>query len=165
MEQKVHTSESLKNEAMEFGDLLTAFSFRKTRGGISINIVGCMEFLELKERADCIRGIIYLHRQAVPVIDLQKKLGLGATKISTEGCILLTGGKRNGEDCQVGVIVEEMTDVLAIVGKDVEELRSRASNHYDSCGSATKKYFNLADALMDMDEIIDEIKLEEFQGI
>ncbi|MBW8001218.1 MAG: chemotaxis protein CheW [Planctomycetes bacterium] len=163
MEQHVHISESLRNDATEFGDFLTAFSFKKTKGGISINIVGCMELLELKERADCIRGVIYLHRQTVPVIDLQKKLGLGATKISSEGCILLTEG-RSGDDCQVGIIVEDMADVLAIVGKDVEELRSRASNHYDCSSSATRKYFNLADALMDMDEIIDEIKLEEFQG-
>lgn len=165
MKRVVHIRERVRNHSVEFSRFLTTYWFRKTRRGISINIVGSMELLKLNKRDDCVLGIVYLHGEGFVIIDLQKKLGLGATDVSDDGCILLTEAKRDGEDFKVGMVVKDIADVLAIINNEAEVLQSGAPNYYDHCGSAGSEYLSLSDVLMDIDNIVSAIDTKEFESM
>lgn len=58
---------------------------------------------------DDVMGVLDLRGQAVPVVDLQARLGRGAAPLTARSCVIIVGRENGG---RVGLLVEAVSEVL-----------------------------------------------------
>jgi purine-binding chemotaxis protein CheW len=68
----------------------------------------------------CIRGVINLHGTVVPLIDLSIKFGHGETRVTRLACIVIVEIELDGEATIMGVLVDEVSQVMELQPGDVE---------------------------------------------
>jgi purine-binding chemotaxis protein CheW len=69
---------------------------------------------------DFVRGVINLRGAVVPVIDLQARLGGPATEFGKKTCIVIFDVERAGERVELGLMVDAVSEVVAIPGSAIE---------------------------------------------
>jgi purine-binding chemotaxis protein CheW len=67
-----------------------------------------------------VRGVINLRGSVVPVLDLALKLGLPETAVTKRTCILIVETDVGGERAVMGVMADEVREVLELGPEDVE---------------------------------------------
>jgi purine-binding chemotaxis protein CheW len=69
---------------------------------------------------DYLAGLLDLRGEAIPVVDVRRKLGLGANADSTKGCIIvLSLETEDGERRPVGALVDSVSEVVELSGDAV----------------------------------------------
>ncbi len=163
MEQNILEYDGLKDVLSGPSDnFLTAFAFKERHYGLEISIVGCTELVPAPNLPECIVGVIYLDRKAIPVIDLKKKFGVGMTTISDTACILLAEDKENDRAFSIGVIVGDISDVLTVASEKMDHKADTTEDCPDDLaydGSSR----GLSMVLMNIDRFISDIDLGKFQ--
>jgi purine-binding chemotaxis protein CheW len=69
---------------------------------------------------DFIRGVINLRGRVVPVIDLIARFGKGQTVAGKRTCIVILEIESEGEQQDIGVIVDAVNEVLDIPASEIE---------------------------------------------
>lgn len=67
-----------------------------------------------------IRGVINLRGAVVPVVDLSARFGRPSTDLTRKTCIVIIEVQTEGEEQDVGVVVDAVSEVLEIPAADVE---------------------------------------------
>ncbi|CAD6879605.1 Positive regulator of CheA protein activity (CheW) [Methylomonas albis] len=69
-----------------------------------------------------VRGVINLRGSVVPVIDLMARFGKGSTAVSKRTGIVIveTGGQGDGNQQDIGIIVDAVNEVIDIGPQDIE---------------------------------------------
>lgn len=67
-----------------------------------------------------VRGVINLRGSVVPVIDLALKFGLGETPVTKRTCILIVEASLGGERTVVGVMADQVREVLELGPEEIE---------------------------------------------
>lgn len=80
-------------------------------------IIGMMTVTHVPGTPEFIRGIINLRGKVIPVMDLRRKFGLQDVEHTALTCIVVV----EVSGVQIGAIVDEVSEVLNIAGKDIEE--------------------------------------------
>lgn len=165
MESTSQCGELMKSTLELVNNFLTAFTFEKRRDGVEITVVGCVELVPILDmKIQCVRGVIYLFRESIPVIDLQMKLGLGATKINGSACILLAEHKRKQRKYTVGILVADVSDVFAMASQNIEDIVIREPSDYGQPDFEAGDSCDLTKVLMNIDEIIAGINFDSFEN-
>ena len=84
-------------------------------------IIGMMDITTIPRTPDFVRGVINLRGKVIPVIDLRTKFGLESIEDTDETCIIVVEVSRNGDSIQTGILVDTVSEVLDILGADIEE--------------------------------------------
>lgn len=86
----------------------------------AIAILDVKEIIEVAQMTrvpmtpDYIRGVINLRGNVVPVVDLSARLGKGSSELSKRSCIVLVEVDGHGEHQQLGMLVDEVNEILEI---------------------------------------------------
>lgn len=97
----------------------------KEEYGISIlqirEILGMQPVTMVPRTPKCVKGVINLRGQVIPVMDLRSRLGMDEIDYNERTCIIVTelNGGSNAE--RVGVIVDSVSEVQNIKAEDIEE--------------------------------------------
>lgn len=83
-------------------------------------IIGMMDITALPRTPDFIKGVINLRGKVIPVIDLRLKFGMPEAERTDETCIIVV----QVGSLEVGILVDEVSEVLNIDGKDIEDAPS-----------------------------------------
>lgn len=67
-----------------------------------------------------VRGVINLRGSVVPVLDLAARFGRAACKITRRSCIVIVELESEGEQQELGVIVDAVSEVLEIPASEIE---------------------------------------------
>ena len=67
-----------------------------------------------------IRGVINLRGSVVPVIDLAARFGSASTEATKRSCVVIVELEHDGAQQVVGVLVDNVNEVLEIAPQDVE---------------------------------------------
>jgi len=67
-----------------------------------------------------VRGVINLRGSVVPVVDLAVKFGLGETAVTKRTCVLIVEADLGGERTVVGVMADEVREVLELGPEEIE---------------------------------------------
>lgn len=93
----------------------------------AVSILSVREIIEYAEPTPVpmmprfIRGVINLRGAVVPVIDLALGLGGEAAQITKRACIIIVENvDGQGECCQMGIIVDSVSEVMEISRADIE---------------------------------------------
>jgi purine-binding chemotaxis protein CheW len=101
-----------------------SFSLRGTE--YAVGILKVKEILQFEQITPvpstprCVRGVINLRGQVVPVIDLASKFGLGETAPTRLTCILIVEVLLEGARTVVGVLADSVQEVVELGDADIE---------------------------------------------
>jgi purine-binding chemotaxis protein CheW len=83
-------------------------------------LIGLMEITRVPGTDTCLRGVINLRGKVIPVVDLRLKFGLGATEPTDQTVIIVVQHTTNTIDLTMGVLVDEVLEVVDISGDRIE---------------------------------------------
>ena len=92
----------------------------------AIGILGIKEIIEygsltaVPMMPKFIRGVINLRGAVVPVVDLSARFGRKASEVTPRSCVVILEVESDGERQDVGVVVDSVSEVLAIAAGEIE---------------------------------------------
>ncbi|MBX7256320.1 MAG: chemotaxis protein CheW [Candidatus Hydrogenedentes bacterium] len=85
-------------------------------------IIGILPVTHVPNTPAYVRGVINLRGKVIPVVDLRLKFGLEAAQDTERTCIIVLQTKReDGIPSTTGIIVDSVSEVLAITEEQIEE--------------------------------------------
>jgi purine-binding chemotaxis protein CheW len=75
-------------------------------------VVGCRSIARVPNAGECVRGVMNLRGNVVPVVDFGRRISGGDTPLSGSTCVVLMDSKVDGGDAIVAGLVEEIHAVL-----------------------------------------------------
>jgi purine-binding chemotaxis protein CheW len=75
----------------------------------------------------CIRGVINLRGAVVPVVDLQARFGRASAAVSKRTCIVIVEVAVDNGTQDIGVVVDQVNEVVEIPGTEIEPAPSFGS--------------------------------------
>ncbi len=119
--QKAH--EVNRPSAPKAGKFLT-FLMADEKYGLEIlkvrEIIGMMHVTPVPRTPAFVRGVINLRGKVIPVVDLRLKFGMEAKEDTQKTCIIVLHLERTAEETTMGIIVDEVSDVLDIDPEQIE---------------------------------------------
>ncbi len=83
-------------------------------------IIGWMDITRMPRTANFIRGVINLRGKVIPVIDLRLKFDMDEAEATDQTVIIVVQLKAHNESLTMGVIVDEVLEVLDISAGQIE---------------------------------------------
>ncbi|MBI5179754.1 MAG: purine-binding chemotaxis protein CheW [Nitrospinae bacterium] len=112
-------TETLKQK-IEGGKYLT-FVLGHEEYGLEIlkvrEIMGVVEITSVPQMPHDVKGVINLRGTVIPIVDLRLKFGLAPREYDKETCIIVV----NVAHALMGIVVDTVSEVLDIAGKDIDE--------------------------------------------
>ena len=106
------------------GKYLT-FTLAEEEYGIGIlkikEIIGMMPITTVPQTPEFVKGVINLRGKVIPVIDLRIRFGMECMDYTERTCIIVVEIDKNAGTVQIGIVVDAVSEVLNITGKDIED--------------------------------------------
>lgn len=113
----------LNDVTLKGGKFLT-FLMANEKYGLEIlkvrEIIGMMDVTSIPTTPAFIRGVINLRGKVIPVIDLRLKFGMQAKEDTERTCIIVVHLVQTTQEMTMGIIVDEVSDVLDINHDQIE---------------------------------------------
>jgi purine-binding chemotaxis protein CheW len=95
-------------------------------------IIGLMEITRVPRTREFVRGVINLRGKVIPVVDLRLKFGMERTEATDQTVIIVVQCKVDGRTLTMGLLVDQVLEVLSIDPGDIEPTPSLAHAHLDA---------------------------------
>jgi purine-binding chemotaxis protein CheW len=83
-------------------------------------IIGLMDITRVPKAAGFIRGVINLRGKVIPVVDLRLKFGMERVDATDQTVIIVVQYAAHGQDLTMGILVDEVVEVLDIQAAQIE---------------------------------------------
>jgi len=122
-------SSEIMNQAVKImedkeGKYLT-FTLAEEEYGIGIlkikEIIGMMAITTVPQTPKFVKGVINLRGKVIPVIDLRLRFGMEPMDYTERTCIIVVEMDGTANTVQIGIVVDAVSEVLNINGKDIED--------------------------------------------
>jgi purine-binding chemotaxis protein CheW len=95
-------------------------------------IIGLMEITRVPRTDEFIRGVINLRGKVIPVIDLRLKFGMERTAPTDQTVIIVIQYTLRGAEFTMGILVDEVQEVLDVTASQIEPPPNFGSSSVDS---------------------------------
>jgi len=117
-------------------------------------IIQMMNVTVVPRTPDFVRGVINLRGRIIPVVNLRIKFGMDEMEDSDRTCIIVVRFEHNSRQLTMGIIVDEVSEVMNIAGENIEEAPSFGTevdtNFILGIGKVEKKVV----ILLDIDSVL-----------
>jgi purine-binding chemotaxis protein CheW len=113
-------------------------------------IIGLMDLTRVPRTEEFISGVINLRGKVIPVIDLRLKFGMQKGVATDQTVIIVVQYSLNGRELTMGILVDEVLEVLSIAAEQIEPPPSFGKGSADTdfilgVGKAEKRVIFLLD--------------------
>jgi len=131
-----------------------AFKLAAEEYGLEIlkvrEIIGLMDITHVPRTKEFIRGVINLRGKVIPVIDLRVKFGMEQVEATDQTVIIVVQCSVATHELTMGILVDEVLEVLSIAAKQIEPPPNFGSGAVDTnfilgVGKAEKRVIFLLD--------------------
>ncbi len=116
--------QAIKATTIKTGKYLT-FSLDEEEYGIGIlkvkEIIGMMPITSVPRTPDFVKGVINLRGKVIPVIDLRSKFKMQVIPYTERTCIIVVEIDSESGTILIGIVVDEVSEVLNIGEEQIEE--------------------------------------------
>ena len=137
--------------------------------GISINsvreIIGMMTITSVPRSPEFIRGVINLRGKVIPIVDLRTRFGMKSAETTERTCIIVVEVNRADTRIIMGLVVDSVSEVLAIKGEDIEASPSFGSQLETRYILGMAKLEGGVKILLDIDRVLDNSEMEAIQDV
>ena len=147
------------------GGLHLTFKLGEETYGIEIlkvqEIMGMLTVTPLPRTPDYMRGVINLRGKVIPVIDLRLKFAMEAREYTRRTCIIVVQVQRERAALIMGIIVDEVSEVLDVSAEQIEPPPSFGTDVDTEFILGIGKVGNRVMMLLDVDRVLkgEEVKL------
>lgn len=121
-----------KNEISYLAGKYLTFELAPEIYGIEIlkvqEIIGIMKVTRVPKLPEFIKGVINLRGKVIPVVDLRLKFSLNSVEITEKTCIIVVQVARGNSVIVMGLIVDQVSEVLDIKNEQLEPAPSFGSS-------------------------------------
>ena len=143
----------------EGGKFLT-FLMANEKYGLEIlkvrEIMGMMDVTSIPTTPAFIRGVINLRGKVIPVVDLRLKFGIEAKEDTERTCIIVVHLRHTAQEMTMGIIVDEVSDVLDIDRDQIEPPPSFGANVRTDFILGMGKVEKKVMTMLDIDRVLTE---------
>jgi purine-binding chemotaxis protein CheW len=144
---------------LEGGKFLT-FLMANEKYGLEIlkvrEIMGMMDVTSVPTTPAFVRGVINLRGKVIPVVDLRLKFGLEAKEDTQRTCIIVVHLTHTAQEMTMGIIVDEVSDVLDIDQNQIEPPPSFGANIRTDFILGMGKVDQKVMTMLDIDRVLTE---------
>ena len=83
-------------------------------------IIKMMDITKVPRTPDFVRGVINLRGKVIPVVDLRLKFDMETKDTTVKTCVIVVQVRRNETTVTMGIIVDEVSEVLDIAAEQIE---------------------------------------------
>jgi purine-binding chemotaxis protein CheW len=83
-------------------------------------IIGLMDITSVPRTKEFIRGVINLRGKVIPVVDLRLKFCMEPVEATDQTVIIVVQYSYKGQDLTIGILVDEVVEVLDITREQIE---------------------------------------------
>jgi purine-binding chemotaxis protein CheW len=149
-------------EKTEIGEQLAGkyLTFKLAEEEYGLEILKVQEIIQMQavtkvpRTPDYVRGVINLRGKVIPVVDLRKKFTLDATKDTEKTCIIVVQIAHADSKVTMGIIIDEVKEVLDIKGENIEETPSFGSSIDTEFILGMGKIGSSVKILLDIDKVM-----------
>ena len=151
------TAEITKKIADLAGKYLT---FRLAEEEYGLEILKVQEIIQMQavtripRTPDYVRGVINLRGKVIPVIELRKKFGFESVKDTEKTCIIVVQIQHTDTSIVMGIIIDEVKEVLNIKAENIEETPTFDANINTEFILGIGKIGNSVKMLLDIDKVL-----------
>jgi len=117
-------------------------------------IIGMLEITKIPQTPNHVKGVINLRGKVIPVIDLRLKFGMPEQKLTWKTCIIVVQVQKSDTALIIGIVVDEVSEVLNISGGQIEAAPSmgmQANTHFILGMAKTESAVRI---LLDIDKVL-----------
>ena len=156
--QSVSYQGSAATSTRQGGKFLTFF-LAMEEYGIEIlkvqEIIGLMGITPVPRTPNHIRGVINLRGKVITVVDLRLKFGMESVEQTDKTCIIVV----QTQGVQMGVVVDKVSEVLAIAPKDIDDAPSFGAEVNTDYILGVGKSQGKVKLLLDIDKVLSSAEL------
>ncbi len=119
-------------------------------------IIGMMDVTTVPTTPAFVRGVINLRGKVIPVVDLRLKFGIEAKVDTQRTCIIVVQIAHPGQEMIMGIIVDEVSDVLDIDQTQIEPPPSFGGNIRTDFILGMGKVDQKVLTMLDIDRVLSE---------
>lgn len=154
------TLTSIENEDTQKDKYLT-FHLAGEDYGIEIRyvieIIGIQSITDVPDMPSFIRGVINLRGKVIPVMDVRARFNLDDREYDDRTCIIVV----NIDGTEVGLVVDEVSEVADIPGVNVEPPPKTSKNNENSYIQGMGKINNDVKILLDVHKLLFSGEMQE----
>ncbi len=117
-------------------------------------IIGIQTITKIPRTPAYVKGVINLRGKVIPVVDLRSKFDMEELEFTRETCIIVVQVVRNDTSLVMGIIVDEVSEVLDISSGQIEAaptLGTSVDTHFIMGMAKTE---NAVKILLDIDRVL-----------
>jgi purine-binding chemotaxis protein CheW len=134
------------------------FQLGKETFGVEIlkvqEIIGMLEVTAVPRTPEFVRGVINLRGRVIPVVDLRRKFGLPEIPDTELTCIVVVQVTQGQGEVTMGVIVDQVSEVMNITAENVEPTPSLGHAEAEEFLLGVGKFNQTVVLLLDVDRIL-----------
>lgn len=123
-------------------------------------IIGMMAVTRMPRTPAYVRGVVNLRGKVIPVLDLRLKFGMDTRADTERTCIIVVQLQSSGSEVTMGIIVDEVSEVLDVAATQIEPAPSFGSAVDVSFIMGMGKVGQKVVQLLDADRILMRQELE-----
>ena len=147
------------------GKYLT-FMIGKEEFGVGVlkvrEIMGIQDITAVPQTPPYLKGVINLRGKVIPVIDLRLKFGLPSIDYTQRTCIIVVQVKSGSTSLLMGIVVDEVSEVLTMAASDIEDTPDFGANVETGYILGMAKIKGKVKILLDINEVLTS---QEIRGI
>jgi purine-binding chemotaxis protein CheW len=148
------------------GKYLT-FTLDREEYGIGIlkikEIIGMMPVTAVPQTPEYVKGVINLRGKVIPVVDLRLRFGMDSMEYNERTCIIVVEIKGQSGNVLIGTVVDSVSEVLNIKGKDIEDTPTFGSKLNTDYILGMAKMEGGVKILLDIDRVLGRQELEAME--
>lgn len=117
-------------------------------------IIKLMEITAVPRTPEYVKGVINLRGKVIPVMDLRLKFGLSETDPTEKTCIIVVQISRENSLITIGIIVDEVSEVVDIQESAIEPAPSFSTQIETSFILGMAKVRESVKILLDIDRVL-----------
>lgn len=134
--EKAATTESISTDlGKRLAGKYMTFQLAREEYGLEIlkvrEIIGLMEITRVPRTREFVRGVINLRGKVIPVVDLRLKFGMEKTEATDQTVIIVVQCAVDGRPLTMGLLVDQVLEVLSIDAAQIEPAPSLAHAQLD----------------------------------
>lgn len=121
-----------------------------------LEIIGIMDVTRVPRTPEYVRGVVNLRGRVIPVIDLRCKFQIPPAEATDKTCIIVVQVSQGDLDVTMGVIVDEVSEVISFAQEQIEPAPAFGGGMDESASiTGIGKLGNKFVVLVDIDRVLE----------
>jgi len=127
-----------------------------------LEIISYTDMTTVPQQPAYVKGLINLRGQFIPVIDLRARFGMENAEVTEETCIIIVEINQFERKFSIGIVVDQVPEILDIAGQNIEEAAQFASSVDTDFILGLGKIGETVKILLDIDKVLADEELTSF---